>query len=273
MARQTAALDDTRTIPSSAIVRRRSHNIFIRAIPLYLILAIFLAWELLARTGIVAPVLMPPFTVAVQKFVELVVTGQLIEATVITLFRSVTGLVIAIGIGITVGLTMARVRSARWFFEPLIAIGLPMPTITLLPAFVIYFGTGDVSKIAIIALTCFFPIALASYSGAKHVNPKYVWSAQSLGTSRTGVIGRIILPGSLSYVFSGLRVAVPLAVIMAVLTEMIAGGGGLGYLLITAYQFLETPTAFAILLAILLFGFLIDRAIAGVRRLLLPWDD
>jgi ABC-type nitrate/sulfonate/bicarbonate transport system permease component len=137
----------------------------------------------------------------------------------------------------------------------------------------LWFGTGHASKIVLVALTCYFPIVMSTYVGARQIPPRFVWSAQSMGTSGPRLLWRIVLPASAPFIFSGIRVAVPLAVIVDFVAEMVGGGGGLGYALIFGYRFLQTTTVFSALVAVLLFGLALDRGLLFLRRKLLPWDE
>jgi len=236
------------------------------------ILAVIVIWETVSRLGLVSPVLLPPFTVVMERFVSLTASGEILGALWVTTYRSFLGLIVAAVVGMVVGLAMARFSWARWFFNPIVAVGFPLPTITLLPAFTIWFGTGDQSKIWLVALTCFFPIAVSTFEGARAMNRQLVWSAQSMGSRGPSLFLRVILPASVPFVFSGIRVALPLAVIVTFVAEMVGGGGGLGYLLIYGYRFLQTPTVLAALIAVLVFGVILDQLLLWSRRLLLPWD-
>jgi ABC-type nitrate/sulfonate/bicarbonate transport system permease component len=238
-------------------------------VPILLLIGL---WELSSRLGLVSPVLLPPFSDVLARLGDLVASGELLSALWITTYRALIGLAIATVVGMAVGLAMARVSLARWFFNPVVAIGFPLPTITLLPVFTLWFGAGDESKIWLVALTCFFPIAISTFEGARNMNRQLVWSAQSLGSRGPWLFLRVILPASVPFVFSGVRVALPLAVIVTFVAEMVGGGGGLGFLLIYGYRFLQTPTVLAALIAVLIFGVLLDQLLLRSKRLLLPWD-
>lgn len=239
------------------------------ALPILVVVAL---WEVASRLGLVPPVLLPPFTEVMGRLGELTVTGEIPVALWITTYRSFLGLLVATLIGMTVGLAMARLRFARWFFNPIVAIGFPLPTITLLPVFTLWFGAGDESKIWLVALTCFFPIAVSTFEGARNMNRQLLWSAQSLGSQGPSLFVRVILPSAVPFVFSGVRVALPLAVIVTFVAEMVGGGGGLGFLLIYGYRFLQTPTVLAALVAVLIFGVVLDQLLLRSRRAFLPWD-
>jgi ABC-type nitrate/sulfonate/bicarbonate transport system permease component len=236
------------------------------------IAALVLLWEAVSRLGLASPVLLPPFTEVMQRLSELTATGELPTALWVTTYRAFTGLLIATAVGMSVGLAMARNSWARWFFNPIVAIGFPLPTITLLPAFTLWFGPGDLSKIWLVALTCFFPVAVSTFEGARNMNKQLLWSAQSLGSRGAALFARVILPASVPFVFSGVRVALPLAVIVTFVAEMVGGGGGLGFVLIYGYRFLDTPSVLAALVAVLIFGVVLDQLLLLARRVFLPWD-
>jgi ABC-type nitrate/sulfonate/bicarbonate transport system permease component len=237
------------------------------------IVAILLIWEAVSRMGLASPVLLPPFTEVVARLAELTVTGELPLALWVTTYRAFIGLLVATVIGMIIGLAMARISVARWFFDPIVAVGFPLPTITLLPAFTLWFGPADQSKIWLVALTCFFPVVVSTFEGARNMNKHLLWSAQSLGSRGTALFRRVILPASVPFVFSGVRVALPLAVIVTFVAEMVGGGGGLGFLLIYGYRFLDTPTVLAALVAVLIFGVVLDQLLLLSRRTFLPWDS
>ncbi len=237
------------------------------------ILAFLMLWELVARLGIFPSVLFPTFSTVARQWVTLMMRGGLPSDIATTAFQSMGGLALAIAMGVVIGLAMAHVRLVKWFFEPLIAFGFSMPTITLIPVSILWFGVGDESKILLVALTCFFPIALSTEAGGREVNQHLIWSAQALGTTEGRVLWRVILPMALPFIVSGIRIALPVSLIVAFVAEMVGGGGGLGYALVYGYRFLETPTVFAILLTVLVLGFLLDRLLLYAHHCLLPWDE
>ncbi|CAM5193123.1 Putative aliphatic sulfonates transport permease protein SsuC [Castellaniella defragrans] len=238
---------------------------------LYPVIALAILWELVARYSDISAVLLPTFSSTVVKLAEMLWAGSLLGDLGTTAVRAAAGLGVALFSGTVVGLLMARIKSLHWFFEPVIAVGLPTPTIMLLPAFLIWFGIGDGSKIMLTAITCFFPVAVSAYSGATSVDEKLLWSAQSQGSSSRQLLWKVIFPASLSYIFAGTRVAVPLAVIITILSEMIAGGGGLGAQLTDSYRFLDSTAEYATLITILVFGYVLDQLLLLALKRFAPW--
>lgn len=237
------------------------------------ILAILVLWEFVARAHLFPPVLFPSFLTVSEQILKLALHRQLLDDIITTSLRAGGGLTLATAAGVIIGLMMARVSLFRWFFEPLIALGFPMPKITLVPVFILWFGIGHESKVLLVAFTCFFPIALSTMTGARLVDRKLIWSAQAMGTTEQRLFWRIILPATLPFILSGIRIALPVALIVAFVAEMVGGGGGLGFTLVYGYRYLETPTVFAVLLTILVLGFFLDRLLAYIRLRLLVWED
>jgi len=230
-----------------------------------------LAWELVSRTGLVNPFVFPPVTEILIRWVGLIANGQVFWPLWNTLWRSLLGLAGAIAVGVPLGILMGRVRGAEWFFEPLFSFAFPLPKIALIPLFVTWFGLFDTSKVMLIFTDCLFPIVVFTYHGAKGVSQIYLWSAQARGTGRWRMLWRVVLPLSLASIYDGIQVAVVVALLVAVVTEMVSGGSGLGFTMIRAYRFGDVRTAFATLLTISLIGFALYRLAQALRARLLSW--
>ena len=142
-----------------------------------------------------------------------------------------------------------------------------------MPIFILWFGIDHLSKILLVAFSCIFPMIVATYHGAVAVSRTVIWSAEAMGTPERKLLYRIILPAALPYIFSGIRVTMPVALIIAFTAEMIAGGGGVGAALMFAQRFFQTPTVFVYILVMLATGFVLDRLLLRLRRRLLPWQD
>lgn len=188
-----------------------------------------------------------------------------------TLWRAVAGLTGAIVVGVPLGILMGQQRWAEWFFEPLFSFAFPLPKIALIPLFVQWFGLFDLSKVMLIFTDCLSPLVIFSYHGAKGVNAVYVWSAQACGASQWRVLRRVVLPMSLASIYDGVLVAVVVALLVAVVTEMVSGGSGPGHSMIRAYRYGDVRTVFATLLTISLIGAALYRIAQWLRGRLLFW--
>ena len=231
----------------------------------YSIVLVAIVWELVARAGVVPFFFLPPLSVIARTFVAQVADGVLVSEAWLTLFRAMSGFAIAIVVGVTLGIGMARFRVVHWFFDPIVAVGLSVPTLTLVPAFVLWFGIGHESKILLVALSCVWSMAVSTYNGARNVDTRLIWSARAMGTPESKLLWKIVVPAAMPFIWNGMQVALPISLIVAFVFEMVAGGGGLGFQEIMAARFFKSPELFAALFAILLVGFALDRLLRTLR--------
>jgi ABC-type nitrate/sulfonate/bicarbonate transport system permease component len=230
-------------------------------------------WELVARLGLVRPLFLPPLSTVLAAIPSLFLDGDLLGPLLISLFRAAAGLLMALVGGLPIGFAIARQAWARALFAPLVAFGAPAPKIAFLPIFILWFGIGHLSKILLVAATAIFPFILAAQAAAETVPTIQIWAARAMGTSGWHLLRRVLLPASLPSLLSGVRVAVPYAIITAFTAEMIAGGGGLGGALVMAQRYFETPTLYADLLVMLAVGYLTDLGLIALQRRCLRWHD
>src|SRR6185369_10999264 len=174
-------------------------------------------------------------------------------------------------LGIPLGVLIARNRFVRWFFDPVISAGFPMPKIAFLPIVTLWLGFHDVSKITMVVLDAIFPVVAATMAATATIERELVWSARSLGASERELLRQVVLPAATPQIFTGLQVALPIALIVAIVAEMKMGGRGLGGAMITASRFADSPGVFAGIVEIALAGYLLVRLMALVRRRLLLW--
>ncbi|MCC7275962.1 MAG: ABC transporter permease [Alphaproteobacteria bacterium] len=244
-----------------------------RSLALLPVAAVLLLWEGLARAGIVSDFLLPRFTVVAGRIAEDAARGVLAIDIATTVVRALCGFAIAAVAGTTVGIAMVRSGWVRWFFDPIISVGFPTPKIALLPIFMLWLGLGDASKITMVAVACFFVIASNSFAGASGVDRQLVWSAKSLGASERAILTEIILPAATPQVVTGLQIALPIALIVTLVTEMILAGGGLGGQLLEAQRFADSVGIFAAIVEIAIAGTLLIHGVRLARRRLLRWHE
>ena len=171
----------------------------------------------------------------------------------------------------SIGILIARARIARWFFDPLVSLGLPTPKIAFLPVFVLWFGVFDESKILMVAFSAIFPVIVEAAAATENVDRILIWSARGLGAGERRLLWEIALPAALPQIMTGLQVALPISLIIAVLTEMAMGGEGLGASMMQAMRFADSPGVFSGIIAIAVAGSALVKAMQMVRRRLLVW--
>lgn len=234
-----------------------------------LVLAI---WEALSRSGLVSRRLMPSLVEIAEAFVAALQKGDILFHAGISLSRALIGFGLAIAGGILLGMALAR---SRWFdalVEPLFSFAYPVPKIALYPIFIFVFGLGFGSKIALIFLECLYPIALNTYYGMRGVERAHLWAARNMGASPRQIFWRVLLPAAAPSIFAGLRIALPISLIVVIITELIGESRGLGYYVSYASASFEYAQAFAGIAAVAIIGFTLDRTLVFLRNRVIFWE-
>jgi len=268
---------ETRLLPATAPAGLRLDLIFAavarRAGAIASLLALVVAWEAASRSGVVTPFLLPPLSAVLTRVWEDAASGELALNLGLTLYRALAGFAIAGLGGVLLGILMARRPLIRWFFDPIVSVGFPMPKIAFLPIFMLWLGLYDTSKISMAAFNAIFPVITATIAAAEAVDRHLLWSARSLGASERQLLREIILPAALPQILTGLQVALPISMIVMIVTEMMMGGQGLGGAMISASRFADSPGVFAGIVEIAVAGLCLVRGIAVLRRHLLVWHQ
>jgi ABC-type nitrate/sulfonate/bicarbonate transport system permease component len=233
--------------------------------------AILLLWELAARSRRLNTLLFPAPSKALADLATLVSSGYLVKAVYASLFRVVCGFAIAVTVGITLGAVMARIRLVNDVFDPLVELLRPISPLALFPLAILWFGIGDASKIFIIALAASFPVILNTYAGVRSIDANLFRASRSLGANEIEIFRSIVLPGSLPHIFTGVRLAWGISLIVIIAAEMVGATVGLGYIVLEAQQTFRTERVFAGIFVIGIIGFVTDLGFRHLRRWLLPW--
>src|SRR5262249_38919944 len=243
-----------------------------RLLPFTFPVILLLTWEAAARSGRGSPLLFPPpEQIGRELFLLFSKPESLLEAWV-SLYRALGGFALAAVVGIVVGMLMGRSKLVAGLLDPLFSGTYAVPKLALFPIFIFVFGIGSLSKVALVFLECLYPIVIMSYHGARSVNRVLLWSAQNMGASRGDTLRRVVVPATAPYIFAGFRVAVPVAMIVVVITEMVSSADGLGYLVIYSLSSLRTDRMLAVVVAIALLGYLLDKAVVLARDRLIYWE-
>jgi ABC-type nitrate/sulfonate/bicarbonate transport system permease component len=237
------------------------------------IIVLLLAWEIVARSGLVTAFMLPPLSDVIARIAHDATDGNLAENVALTLYRALTGFAIAASGGIALGLAMSRNGGVRWFFDPLISVGFPMPKIAFLPIIVLWLGFYDVSKISMVVFDAIFPVVTATLAGLAGVERELIWSARNLGARERELLWQVMVPAALPQIMTGLQVALPIALIVAVIAEMKMGGYGVGGAMMTASRFADSRGVFAGIVEIAVIGYALVKGMALLRRRLLAWHQ
>jgi ABC-type nitrate/sulfonate/bicarbonate transport system permease component len=273
-----AGLDDTASLAAaeaqvSRDAARRLDVVFRGGAGIFSILVLLIAWEIFARSGKVTAFMLPPFSAVAERIYADAIGGELWRNLWVTMFRAITGFAIAAVGGIALGAVMARSRIVRWFFDPIISVGFPMPKIAFLPIIILWLGLYDVSKISIVVFDAIFPVVTATLAGLAGVEKELIWSGRNMGASERELMWQVALPAALPQILTGLQVALPIALIVAIIAEMAMGGYGLGGAMMSASRFADSRGVFAGIVEIAIVGYALIKAMALIRRRLLVWHQ
>jgi len=249
----------------------------LRRIPigLYSTLVLLGAWQLTASLHLVPPLFLPAPIDVIRQLIAVAGTGfsnaTLWEHAATSLQRVFIAFALAAGIGVPLGLLMGINRWARGLFAPPIAFYWPIPPLAYLPLIIIWLGIGEAAKVTLIALAMFAPIVIAAQAGVRSVSEGRIQAALSLGASRTQVFFHVVARGALPEILTGLRIAIGAGWGTLVAAELVAATKGLGFMTLSAAQFLVTEVVFVGIFTIAALAILCLGALRLAERILTPW--
>jgi NitT/TauT family transport system permease protein len=233
---------------------RESGRLSAFAWPAVTLLTLFVLWELLVQTEIVNPIIVPAATDVVDALVRLVQEDFFWEGTWVTLKETLIGFVIGVSGAWVLGTLIGISRIFRLAFYPLVVAFQIMPRIALAPLFLTWFGFGITSKIVMAATICFFPVLINVVVGMQTVDEDARALMRSFGASRIEEYRKLTLPSSLPVIFAGIKTAMTLALIGAIVAEFVGGSEGMGVLIKTFNFQLDVAEGFAVIVALSLIG-------------------
>jgi NitT/TauT family transport system permease protein len=235
------------------------------------------AWEVAAvliDNPFILPTLESVIAVLAQPFESILGTGSLMENAAVSLGRVLVGFAVGAAFAIPLGVAMGRWRVVDELVDPMVQIFRPVPPLAWVPLALAWFRIGLSSMVFIIALGAFFPVLLNTLDGVRSVKRTWVEAAMTLGASERQLLGRVIVPGALPTIWTGMRVGFGIAWMCVVAAEMMPGtNSGLGYLILYAYNFSQVQVIIAGMIVIGLIGLLIDVALRQVEQRRFRWRE
>lgn len=234
-------------------------------------IALLLLWELASQTG-----LLPPRVIAAPSQIggtlwAMIVSGELGKHLWVSLQRALLGLSIGVSLGVVAALISGLSKRGEVILDSPLQMLRTIPSLALVPLFILWFGIGEFTKIALIVVGTTFPVYLNLFSGIRNIDPKLIEAANTLGLNRRELIWHVILPGSLPSFFVGLRYSLGISWLALVFVEQINTTAGIGYLASDARDFMRTDVIVICLLIYSVLGLLIDGIIRTLERYALAW--
>jgi NitT/TauT family transport system permease protein len=237
-------------------------------LPLLGLAVLLVVWEALDRALAINPTLLPPPSRVFTSLVES--RAALLPYSEITLVEILVGFAIGVVAGIPLGALIVFNQPIRRVVYPMLVASQMVPKVAVAPLFVVWFGTGLSSKFFVAFLISFFPIVIATALGLESVDPDMVDLFRSMGAGRVFTFTRLRLPAALPSIFAGLKVAMSLAVVGAIVGEFVAANSGLGYFLLFANGQLDTAAVFAGLFVLTAMGVILYFLVEALERVLIP---
>lgn len=233
---------------------------------------LIILWYFISLLGLVNSLFLPNPVDAFAKFIKLLFTGDVLPDIYATLFRTLSGFFIAALIGIPLGLLMGYFKKVYIALEFLVDFLRSTSPAALFPLFLLFFGIGDAAKISVVVFSCSSVIIVNTMYGVKHVKESRIIMAKTMRATRYQIIKKIIIPDSLPHIFSGLRIALSLSVIVVVFTEMFIGTTyGLGHRIIDAQLVYKIPELYALIIITGILGYILNKGFLYFENKTIHW--
>ncbi len=253
----------------------QARRLWASAVPMLTIVAVLVAWEALVRLRGIAPIYLPAPSSVLGYLWRMIADGSMPYHLGITLLRIFVGFALAAVFGIVLGVVMGMSRTVARVADVWIAALYPLPKISLIPLLIIWVGTGEAYKIVISAVSAFFPIVISTYAGIRQTDRGLIKAAKDLGANARQIQLKVVIPAAVPSIFAGLHLGMGVAIILVVAAEMIGGSsqGGMGWLLISSGQVMETEKVFASLIVLAVVGAVVIKLQQWIDRKVAPWVD
>lgn len=230
-------------------------------------------WQVLATTGAIDDRLFPPPTRIVEEGVSLLRTGALSHDVAVTLGRLLLGFAVGSLLGILAGLLMGSWRAANAALAPMFAALYALPKIAILPLLLLVFGLGETPKVLSVAVTIFFVLQINTLAGVRQIDPRLLEAARSYGATGLKRFRHVVLPACVPAIFTGLKVATGLGVVVIVAVEFVASNDGLGYLIWNSWNLFQPDRMYVGLVVVAVLGALLTGLVTVIERLSIPWQQ
>jgi ABC-type nitrate/sulfonate/bicarbonate transport system permease component len=242
-----------------------------RLLGVLFILVLLFLWEVTARCEWLPSLSWPRITGVLATLLQVTRSGELVGELASSLWRMFAGYFIGVALGVGVGLLMASFRWVYNLLEPLTEVLRPIPSPAYVPIAILFLGIDDEMKIFMIAFSAFFPVLLNTYSGVRSVDPVQLQTARTFGVRGHKLLWQIVLPSAAPYIFTGMRVSLAVALIVMVISEMVAASNGVGYWVLAAQRGLKVKEMYAGIVTLAVVGYALNRIFLAVENRVLAW--
>jgi ABC-type nitrate/sulfonate/bicarbonate transport system permease component len=233
---------------------------------------LLILWEVSSRREWIDPFAFPAPSFILRDFPVLWRNG-LLSNVFITLQRLFGGLAIGGGAGVLLGMLIGWFPRARRIIDPFVAVFHPIPKIILFPIFIVIFGVNEMSKLAAISLTVFFPTLINTAAGVRQISPLYFEVVRSYGGGTLSLVRHVVLPGSLPTMLSGIRIAANIGLLVTTAIEFAVAAPGIGSIIWISWQTMRIEDLYAGVVTLSLIGLTVNSSINWILRRVAPWQE
>jgi ABC-type nitrate/sulfonate/bicarbonate transport system permease component len=228
--------------------------------------------EAAVDAGLVKRALLPPPSAVWAVLTDLLASGDAFDPLGQTLARLAQGFAIGAALAVLVGLLMGHSGAVHDLLEPLVELIRPLPKSALIPVFILFLGLGEAMKVTSVALAVFFPVLVATIQGVRGVDPVLIDTARTFRHGHARILACIILPAALPYIATGLRIALGLGLVLATLSEMLAGTGGIGFVILDAQRSFRVRHMYAWIVILAVVGLVLNSGFVALESFAARWQ-
>jgi ABC-type nitrate/sulfonate/bicarbonate transport system permease component len=234
-------------------------------------LGLLILWEVVAQAGLINPLVVPPLSRILGVFAELVWSGQIPLQVLVSMKRAASGYLMAAVIFIPLGILMGLSQTVYRLFDVVVEMLRPVPPPVMIPVAMLFFGLEDQMKIFVIFFSCAWPILLNTLDGARNVDGVLLNTARTFGLPQWKIIWNVILPACSPQIVTGLKVSLPIMLILVVISEMVGSTDGIGYFILDSQRRFRVAQMYAGMFALAILGYSLNQLFNLVYRLVMPW--
>ena len=247
------------------------HALRQRLLPWALPVAILLAWQFASQTGWLSTRVLPEPLAVVKAFHTLSASGEMWRHVATSTGRALSGFAVGGGLALALGLLTGSLRWAETLLDSTLQMVRNVPPLALIPLVILWFGIDETAKLFLVSLGVFFPIYVNTFHGIRAVDPGLIEMARSYGLSGWSLYRQVILPGALPNILVGVRFSLGFMWVILIVAETISAQAGIGYMTMTAREFLQTDVVLVGILLYAALGKLADVLAKGLERWWLRW--
>lgn len=237
------------------------------------LIALLALVETAVALGALNPAIVPPPSVVCRKLLALFAGGSVLQPLGETLYLLVVSYAVGCALAVATGLLMGRYPVVDAALSPLVEFLRPLPKPALLPPLMLFLGLGDAMKITVVSLGIFFPVLISTVQGVRGTDPVAIDVARTFGHPRSSWLWKVILPSALPFAAAGMRVGLGLGLVLVIVAEMMAGTGGIGFLIIDMQRSFRSADMYAWIVLLAALGFSLNAAFVQLERRVIHWSS